>query len=253
MKPSSEGPQKTPSTQKKSKVWDVVLLREGGGWEGFRAPETALRKTVNYIVLLFVLGSLSLVGWLWSRWELGRVETQYSQARLELRSTKAQLARLREGALKGENTALSEQLTFLPALDDNAVSSEDLSFKSVSLQYDSRGGELALDFEIEKPTRSALGSERLHWVLLLHGSQGVLSFPPSLVSRSGSWVHPQKGQLIEGLVRNRRVTARFRAQGFFEGSGIDPVYGTLLVYDHRGSLLIKQRSSVVMAQIKEGR
>ncbi len=87
-------------------------------------------------------------------------------------------------------------------------------------------------------------------MLLVHGSQGIQSFPPVLVSRSGLWVHPQKGQALEGLARVRKVNARYRANGFFESSGTDPVYGTLLIYDHRGSLLIKRRAGVSIADAR---
>ncbi len=51
----------------KSKVWDIVLLKDSGAWEGFRAPESALRKTANYLVVLFLVAAFGIVGWLWSR------------------------------------------------------------------------------------------------------------------------------------------------------------------------------------------
>jgi hypothetical protein len=155
-----------------------------------------------------------------------------------------------EGA---SGVGISDQLSFMPALNETALLSEDLSFKTYTLQYDTKKGQLALAFEIEKAARSTFAAERLYWVLLLHGAHGVQAFPPVMVSRAGSWLLPQKGQVLEGLIKSRKVDARFRAQGFFDSSGTDPVYGTLLVYDPKGSLLLKRRSGVEMAQIKEGR
>jgi|GEM_PF-2042582 len=241
----------------KSKVWDLVLLKDNGTWEGFRAPETALRKTINYVVLLLLVASFSLVGWLWSRWSLGQAESDLALTRLEVRSLKSQVGSLRKGLLGGEAgvsvAGISDQLSFLPALDSAAVVSEDLTLKAYSLQYDAKKGQLGLDFEIEKAPRSTFVADRLYWILLLHGAHGIQAFPPTMVSRAGSWLIPQKGQALEGLIKSRKIDARFRAQGFFDSSGTDPVFGTLLVYDQKGSLILKQRSSVEMAQLKESR
>jgi len=235
----------------KSKIWDIVLLKDNGSWEGFRAPELALRKTVNYLVVLFLIAAFGSVGWLWSRFELGRSESELATYRLEVRSLKTQVASLRQGLLKGESAGVSAQLTFFPSLDDKVVTSEDLAINSLKLSYEPSGGQLALDFEVEKAARSSLSSEKLYWVLLLHGSHGILSFPSALVSRSGQWILPLKGQVLEGVSKTRKVNARYRAQGFFEGSGTDPVYGSLLVYDHRGSLLLRQRASVNTSELKQ--
>jgi hypothetical protein len=237
----------------KSKIWDIVLLKDNGAWEGFRAPESALRKTVNYLVVLFLVAAFSIVGWLWSRWELGRSESALATHRLELRSLKTQVASLREGLLKGDSTQVFEQLSVLPGLDDKSVSSEDLEVSNFKIAFDLKSGQLALDFEVSKTPRGALGSDKLYWVLLLHGSHGIQAYPSVLVSRGGQSLQPLKGQLIEGVTRARKVNARYRAQGFFEGAGTDPVYGTLLVYDHRGSLLVKRRASVSTSEIKADR
>jgi hypothetical protein len=234
----------------KSKIWDIVLLKDNGAWEGFRAPELALRKTVNYFVVLFLLAAFASVGWLWSRWELGRSESELATHRLELRSLRGQVEALRQGLLKGEKSGMSSQLTFLPSLDDAAVNSEDLGLASYKVAFDPKSGQLALDFEVEKGARGAAGADKLYWILLLHGSHGVQAFPSALVSRSGQWLLPLKGQVLEGGSKTRKVNARFRAQGFFEGTGTDPVYGSLLIYDNRGSLLIKRRASVATSEVK---
>jgi hypothetical protein len=242
----------------KSKVWDLVLLKENGTWEGFRAPETALRKTIHYIVLLLFIASFSLVGWLWSRWSLAEAESELALSRLELRSLRSQVDALRKGLLGGDGgssvaAGVSDQLSFLPSLDEKALVSEDLSLKAYTLQYDARNGQLGLAFEIEKAARSTFSTERLFWVLLLHAAHGVQAFPPVLVSRAGAWLLPQKGQVLEGLIKSRKVDARFRAQGFFDSAGTEPVYGTLLIYDTKGSLILKRRSGVEISQVKESR
>jgi len=233
-----------PQKAEKSKIWDIVLLKDNGAWEGFRAPEKALKKTVNYLVVLFLIAAFSSVGWLWSRWELGRSESELATHRLELRSLRAQVVELRRGLLKGENTSLSDQLTLLPSLDDSVVSSEDLELSSYKLSYDSKAEQLALDYEVTKTARSNLGSEKLYWVLLLHGPHGIHAFPAALLSRNGQALLPLKGQVLEGTSKTRKVNARLRAQSFFEAAGTDPVYGSLLLYDHRGSLLLRRRASV---------
>lgn len=253
----NKSPTENKQNSAKSKVWDLVLLKDNGTWEGFRAPERALRTTINYLVLLIVIASISLVGWMWSRWSLGNVESELALSRLEIRSLKVKVDELRKEILGGTSGAtvgeLSKQLSFLPALSGDAVSSEDLVLKTFKLEYDSQTGQLGLGFEVEKTPRSALSAERLYWILLLHGSHGLNAFPSAMLSRAGSWIFPQKGQALEGLIKNRKIDARFKVQGFFDASGTDPVYGTLLIYDQKGSLLLKQRSSVEIAQLKGSR
>ncbi|MEO5667211.1 MAG: hypothetical protein ABIR96_04055 [Bdellovibrionota bacterium] len=236
----------------KSKIWDIVLLKDNGSWEGFRAPAKALHKTVNYLVVLFLVAAFGSVGWLWSRFELGRSESELATHRLELRSLHAQVASLRKGLGKGEtSSSVSEQLSLMPSLDDKAVTSEDIELTSFKVSFDSKGGQLALDFEVAKTSRSALGSDRIYWVLLLHGSHGIQVFPSVLASRNGQALLPLKGQAIENVSKTRKVNARLRAQGFFESAGTDPVYGTLLVYDNNGSLLLRRRASVTTTEIKQ--
>ncbi len=237
-------------SKRKKRVWDIILLKDSGAWDGFRAPESALNRTVNYVVVLFVIASLSLVGWLWSRWELGDAMSELGGARLENRSLKDKLKITAQGRISGKGDASSSELTFLPRLDNEPVVSEDISLDQFSVSFDSQHESLDTFFVLQKESKSPLNTDRLYWILLVHGAQGVRSFPPALISRQGSWIHPQKGQLLENLRKDRQVRGRFQIPGFFDARTADPVYATLMVYDHRGSLLVKKREDITLKSEK---
>lgn len=232
----------------KSRVWDIILLKDSGAWEGFRAPEHALRRTVNYIVVLLIVASLALVGWVWSRWELGNSQKQLAFAQLELKSLNERLESQEQGYFLGRGDGALEELTFFPKLGGDALVSEDLFFEKVSVYYDAKKSNLELRFELQKALKSGIDTSKLYWILLVHGAQGLRAFPPVLGSRQGSWINPQRGQVLEGLKKSRRVRASFRLSGFFEDSGNASTFVTLLLYDAKGSLLLKQQEDVLLRE-----
>lgn len=233
-------------TKRKGRVWDIILLKDSGTWEGFRAPEKALNRTVNYIVVLFIVASLSLVGWLWSRWELGRTTSELNSAMLENRSLRDKVKIKEQGLILGKGQVGVSELTFIPRLDGQAVLSEDLTLESFKVSFDPRAGAIDTKFSIKKEAKSPLNTDRLYWVLLVHGAQGLRAFPPAMLNRQGAWIHPQKGQLLENLRKERKVSGHFQLESFFDSGTTDPSYATLVLYDHRGSLLLKQREDITL-------
>ena len=233
-------------TKRNGRIWDIILLKDSGAWEGFRAPEAALNRTVNYIVVLFVVASLSLVGWLWSRWELGNATSDLGHARLENQSLRDKLKTQEQGLILGKGNMSSSELTFMPRLDDKKVLSEDLKLDQYSVSFDAKAEALDIKFALEKESKSPLNTDRLYWVLLVHGAQGMRSFPPALMSKQGAWIYPQKGQLLENLRGQRQVRGRFQMSGFFDSQTTEPTFASLLVYDNRGSLLLKQRQDITL-------
>lgn len=232
----------------KSRVWDIILLKDSGAWEGFRAPEHALRRTVNYIVVLLLVASLALIGWVWSRWELGKAQKQLAFAQLELKSLGERLESQEQGYFLGRGDGALDELTFFPKLGGEALVSEDLAFRELSVFYDSKQSNLDVRFDLEKAVKSEIDTSKLYWILLVHGAQGLRAFPPSLGSRQGAWINPQRGQVLEGLKKSRSVRASFRLAGFFEDSGSASTYVTLLLYDSKGSLLLKQQEDVLLRE-----
>ena len=87
---------------------------------------------------------------------------------------------------------------------------------------------------------------RFFWVALLHGSQGILSFPPAIASRGGEAVLFHRGNAIDDVKTRRSVSQKYKLDQFIDRSGAEPVYVTLLVYDQKGALLTKTRSELSM-------
>jgi hypothetical protein len=226
------------------KIWDILLLKQDGQWTGFRASWTTLQRTATYFVLVFLLGAVSTVGWLWSRWQLSESERDLAVAQLEIASLKAKVSQASRRGSSGQDPAagaLPKGVGVLPSLDDVEVSTESLALAAVVAEYAPTKQQWSLRFEAR---RSGGAGERVYWMALLHGPQGILSFPPSLASRAGDLVVPQRGQALEPFSGKRAVTARFKVGDFMENAGSEPVYVSLLIYDGRGSLLAKQRHAL---------
>ncbi|MBS1983355.1 MAG: hypothetical protein JST16_04215 [Bdellovibrionales bacterium] len=223
--------------------WDIFVLKEDGRWVGMRAPWKSFRRVLTLLTLLFLFSGLGLSGWMLSRWQAGRLDRQLSLERLKSVSLENQLGELRkapQGAAKNVDLA---SVTLFPTLGNEDFSPSGLAVESPQFAYDPVAHEFRLSFELVRqgPRDSPA---RYFWIVLLHGSQGVLSFPPALASRAGESLQFHKGQALDDVKIRRSVAARFKVQEFFEAGGTEPVYTTLLLYDAKGSLAYRKRQEI---------
>jgi hypothetical protein len=229
-------------------------VSENGEWVGFRTPFSSLRRTASYFGFVVLLCIVSMTGWLMSRWQVQRLANHYASERLKSSALEAQLndikARgaqaLAAGVAGGDgagSVALSS-FSLIPSLDSDELKSSVLELDDMSTEYNPSSKEWALKFEVvRQPPRE--GSARYYWVALLHGPQGLLSFPSTLSSRKGEAVLFHRGQVLDDVRTRRAVSARFKVDGFFERGESEPVYVTLLIYDNKGSLLLRRRAELL--------
>lgn len=237
-----------------SAFWDVFVFGEKGEWVGLRIPWLSMRRTASYLGILLVFSALGVTGWFLSRWQALRSERLLVQERLkttalELRLTQMQTASTAPAAAGGAAPTAGEGLSFLPALGEEPLVSSLLALEGTQVTYDARTKEIHLSFEaVRQGAREE--TARLYWVLLVHGPQGLLSVPPALSSKTGELVQYHRGQALENFKIRRSVSARFKVGDFLEAAGVEPVFTTLLVYDGRGSLLVRTRQEIQFQRIE---
>lgn len=235
-----------PSSQETA-FWDLFVLKQDGRWLGIRMPWRSLRRVLTLLTVLFACSALGLTGWLFSRWQVGRLDRALTAERLKSQSLENQLGdRSRTPETKGGVVSPPGDLSHvsvLPALGDEPLTTNLVSVEGSQVSYDPGSHDFHLSFElVRQPPRE--GSSRFYWILLLHSAQGLLSIPPALSSRSGELLMSHRGQLIDDVKIRRPVSARFKLKEFFENASGEPIYATLLVYDSKGSLLVRQRQEI---------
>jgi len=232
-----------------NKSWQILVIRRNGSWFGFRTPLESLRRVANYFSLVFVIAVVGTAGWLLSRWQMHRLDRQLSFERLEARSQIEALRRGAGGSASGASPARSvsapEGVAWLPGLDAVEATSPAITAKDFSAVYEAGRNELAVKFELIRPAPIS-GPARYYWAVLLHGSPGVLVLPPALSSQAGEVLVYHRAQVVEDLRTRKDITARFQVGGFVEAARAEPVFATLLVYDEKGSLLVKRRSELAV-------
>jgi hypothetical protein len=235
-----------------NRFWDVVVVRQDGQWLGLRAPLKSLRRFGTYLGFLFIACALAGTGWLLSRWQVRRLEKSVALERLKTSALEARLNDLRKDGVQTEAPAIgvdspAGRVSVLPSLGDEELESADVEITDYSALYDGRTREWSAKFEINRKQRAGSG-ERYFWIALLHGARGLLAFPSAIGSRSGDSLQYQRGQALEDVRTRRSVLARFKVDGFVESAGADPLYATVLVYDSKGSLLLRKRSALGMVR-----
>jgi len=240
------------SLPKQSKFWDIIVVRQDGEWLGFRAPFQSLRRTATFFGLLLVLSLLATSGWLVTRWKAHRLGHELASEKLKAASLELQLSDLRNRATslplstgEGSTDEALKSFTLVPSLDAQELISPLIELSEQAAEYEAPSQELTLKFEVvRKPPREA--SMRFYWVALLHGPQGIMSFPSALASRRGESILFHRGQPLDDVKTRRAVNARFKVSDFVERSGSDPMFVSLLIYDNKGSLLLRQRLELFM-------
>jgi hypothetical protein len=227
------------------KSWQILVIRRNGSWFGFRTPLESLRRVANYFSLVFAIAVVGTAGWLLSRWQMHRLDRQMAFERLE---AKSQIEALRRGGASVDSsaprgTSAPEGAAWLPGLDAVEVASPAVTAKDFSALYEVGRRELSVKFELSR-TPPIQGPARYYWIVLLHGAPGVLVLPPSLASQAGEALVYHRGQLIEDLRTRKDVMGRFQVGGFVESAQAEPVFASLLVYDDKGSLLVRRRSEL---------
>jgi len=213
---------------------------------------SSIRKLSNYLVLILCLLALSLTGWIFARWKMSQLRKDLTLAHLELDSVNHELKGLKKVLVgqeesfdvsTGESKFFERESSFLPSLEAGDRYSALIELKNFTAKFMSSSKRVDLDFSVERlPPKE--GQKKVFWILLLHGSPGVVSFPKALASRSGEAVLFHRGEALELTKSSRNISAQFRLSGFVELAGADPVYASLLVYDEKGSLLTRQRRSL---------
>ncbi len=233
---------------KNKRFWDVIFVSDKGEWVGFRSPLSSLNRLAGYFSLLVLAFALSFVGWLLSRWQVERMGRQLAHEQLKLASLESQVTEKSTGGIS--KSPLSETFTLLPALNDKILKSNLVDLKNVQADFNYTNHEMALKFEINR-SAPAVGRARFYWVAILHGSQGILFFPPVFGSQSGEAIMFQRGHVAEDVNLSRSVEERFNVEGFFERSGSEPIYVSLVLYDSKGSMLTYQRYPVALRRSAE--
>jgi hypothetical protein len=243
--------------QKDMRLWDVFVLRNDGHWVGMRASWPALRRLLTYLVFVFLIAALSLIGWVWTRWQMTRLDRDLALARQEIKSLNRRLLSYRQRGASGQLTESSlsfdySSIAMLPSLDETPLESEEYSLSAVSSFYNPKLRQWDLKFNIEKNSKAQGGtSGPLYWIALLHGSHGLLTFPSALAGRSRDALLPQRGNLLEEVKGKRTISGKFKVGDFVDSAGSDPVHVTLLVYDARGSLVLRQRHDLALQEAKK--
>jgi hypothetical protein len=248
---------RTEEKQKDIRLWDVFVLRGDGHWVGMRASWPSLRRLLTYLVVVFLIASISLVGWVWTRWQMVRLDRDLALSRQELRSVNSKIQSYK---LRGASGQLAEpslsfdfsSVAMLPSLDEKPLESDELVLSGVSSVYNPKLFQWDLKFAVERnPKSQSASAGPYYWIALLHSLHGLLSFPPALAGRSMDALLPQKGQIIEEIKGKRTVTGRFRVGDFVDSAGSEPVHVTLLIYDTRGSLILRQRHDLGVQEAKK--
>jgi hypothetical protein len=241
------------AVENRSKFWDIIVVRQDGEWLGFRAPFQSLRRTASFFGLLLVLCMLATTGWLVTRWKAHRLSGELASERLKANSLELQLNDIRERGKGGLPLSTGEAInqealkafTLLPSLDGDELSSPLIELNEQVAEYEAPTQELNVKFEVvRKPPRDV--SMRFYWLALLHGPQGLMSLPPALASRSGETVLFHRGQAIDDVKIRRAVNARFKISDFVERAGSEPMFVSLLIYDNKGSLMLRKRMELFM-------
>jgi hypothetical protein len=128
----------------------------------------------------------------------------------------------------------------LEAKDYHSILVEAQNFKVV---YKQNLKSLSVDFDLVRlPPRD--GPKDFYWILLLHGSTGILSFPAALTSRAGEVLLYHRGYLVKELKGQISVQQQLPLSFFVEQSGTEPIYASLYLYDDKGSLLARYRQDL---------
>ena len=231
---------------KKTRFWDILLVRENGEWLGVRAPWELLQRVATYFAVLLLLAAVSITGWISSRWSAQRLRENLSQETLKSASLEAQIQELKkqfQNPIGAYVSTGSPQMSLLPSLDRDDYTSNVMGVDSFVTEFDPKTFDLSVKFDLNRIENSVRGNA-FYWVLLLHSPSGILSFPPAINSQNGEVIFPHRGQAIEAMQNKRSVLARYKVRGFIENAGLDPVYATLNVYDSKGSLLLRRRSDL---------
>ncbi|MBP7844705.1 MAG: hypothetical protein KA116_07805 [Proteobacteria bacterium] len=228
----------------KKRFWDLYLIRNNGEWLGFRIPLASLQRVSTYFVLSLCLLALSLVGWLFSRWETHRMQQEVQQLRLEREAyLKKSLPTENPGSSEitgSEGTGDYSIFPSLEAKDFHSILVEAQNFKAI---YQKNAQSLKVDFELHRlPPRD--GPLSVFWVMLLHGSPGILSFPEALTSRSGEILLYHRGFQVKDIKGELEIHKQFPLSYFVENAGAEPLYASLYLYDEKGSLLARYRQSL---------
>jgi hypothetical protein len=224
----------------KKKFWDLYLIKNNGEWLGFRLPLTSLQRLSTYFVLSLCLLSLCLVGWIFSRWKMLKMEEELQQLRLEKQALLKQdaprppsLGQAIEGA----------DYSYFPSLEAKEFHSILVEAQNFKVVYRPSAQNIKIDFDLHRlPPRD--GPEDFFWVLLLHGSTGILSFPSALTSRAGEILLYHRGFPVKDLKGQIQISQQFPLSHFVEQAGTEPLYASLYLFDDKGSMLARYRQSL---------
>ena len=236
---------------KASKFWDFTVVSDRGDRLGLQLSLKQLRGLGTYIALGSVLLVFTLSGWMMSRWQSLRAQRQLASERLKSEALETQLGEYVARSTQAPGLADPAQpvnmdaFTLLPSLDGDAVESIVIESTDLVVEYETVRQELSIKFDlVRKPPLDTPG--RYYWIVLLHGPQGIMSFPPALASRKGEPILSHRGEALDNVRVRKTVEAHYRFSGFLERVESEPVFATLLLYDAKGSLMLRQRRELLL-------
>lgn len=243
-----------------TKFWDIIVVRQDGEWVGFRTPFRSLKRTAAFFGFVMALSLVASFGWMLTRWKAHRLAQGLSSERLRASSLELQLNDFRNRSTTssglplstGENVSAQalQSFSLLPSLDAEKLESSLVELADETAEYDSSLQELSVKFEVvRRPPKE--GAMRFYWIAMLHGPQGVLFLPPSMASRKGEPLLFHRGQPIDDVKTRRAVSAQFKLSDFVERAGAEPMFMTLLVYDNKGALLLRNRLDLFMRRASQ--
>ncbi len=230
-----------------SSHWNVNLFRPDGRWVSFRAPMQSLQRVGVFFTLIFILSAISLTGWLLTRWEVFRLKRELISSELKSSSLNMELLELKRRASGDDPESFARpgapSVSLMPSLGEDEFRSGFVHLESINAEYSGASREWSLEFDLVREVPGRM-NEELRWIALLHGVRGILAFPSAFESRKGDLVLSNLGELLSDMKLKRNVKARFQVSDFVDQSGISPVYATVLIYDSRGTLLLRQRTDL---------
>lgn len=221
--------------------------------------EALVRKWALGLGFLAILASVSLAGWLLSRWRLQTALSGLAEERLRAESLEAQISDMQKfkvggsgGETPGVNATgqanfadLKGQFTLIPTLDADELLSSFVEISEIVIDLNPVRKQLSIQFDlVRKPPRTQ--AQGFYWIGLLHGPQGIKSFPAVFASRGGDPILFHRGELLEDVRSRRSVNKVFDTGDFLEKAQAEPVFLTLLVFDNKGNLLTRKRVEPVV-------
>ncbi len=190
-----------------------------------------------------------------SRWRLHKVQEAIHSEKMKVESLEMNIKELQNRTSQlttedsGSETAPEFERTGFPSLDASEFSLSQYQVKDLRADLNPSKKDLTIQFEFVK-AESTQSSERFYFLGLLHGAQGLLSLPPAMASRKGDPILYHRGLPLNDIKSRRAVRQTFQIGDFIDKASGEPLYLTVLLFDHKGTLIFRKRIEPQMKRIE---